>query len=249
MKLSYARQRFNKLAGKGTHQHRMLHEGDRILVGVSGGKDSLSLVTFLSERLKRIPINYHLIAVHIDQGYDDPAETALVKGYLDSLGLESIFLKTDYAIKAHSEENQENPCFLCSRLRRKKIFDLARDYDCSKVALGHNRDDLIETLLLNIFYSGEISTMLPVQSFFNNKLHVIRPLAMVPESLIKINVKERSLPVVNALCPTAGRSKREEVKKIIADLRRTNNKVPGNIYRSLSNYRPEYLLTPDKKTI
>lgn len=220
----------------------MLEDDDRILVGVSGGKDSLSLVTFLKERLRRIPINYHIIAVHIDQGYDNPAETAMVRSYLDSLNVESIFLKTDYAVKAHSEENLKNPCFLCSRLRRKNFFDLAKEKNCSKIALGHNRDDLIETLLMNVFYAGEISTMLPVQSFFKGTMSIIRPLAFVPESLIKRNVRERSLPVVSPGCPSAGNSKREEVKRIIDDLRRKNKKVPGNIFRSLSNYRPEYLL-------
>ncbi|MBW1711008.1 MAG: tRNA 2-thiocytidine(32) synthetase TtcA [Deltaproteobacteria bacterium] len=233
---------FKKLAGKALHDYRMIEDGDRILLGVSGGKDSVALVKFLEEHRSRVPIDYSLVAVHLDLGYDNPAEKESLKNYLKELDVEFHFEDKDYAIVAHSEVNRENPCFLCASHRRRRLFELARDFDCCKLALGHNRDDLIETLLLNIFYSGEISTMIPAQKFFGGALTIIRPLAMVPEAVIHRLVERLGLPAVENQCPTSGQSKRKEVKTIIANLSRKNDKVPANIFRALSNYRPDYLL-------
>ncbi|MBW2086325.1 MAG: tRNA 2-thiocytidine(32) synthetase TtcA [Deltaproteobacteria bacterium] len=240
--MSSLTQQFKKLVGKALHQYRMIEDGDRILLGISGGKDSLLLAKFLQERRLRVPIDYSLVAVHLDLGYDDLKQKESLKACLNELGLEYHFEDTDYARVAHSDLNRENPCFLCARLRRRRLFELARDLGCSKVALGHNRDDLIETLLMNIFYSCEISTMLPVQDFFGGALTIIRPLAMVPDARVLRLAKNLELPVVRNQCPSAGRSKRGEVKAVIASLSQKNDKVPANIFRSLSNYRPDYLL-------
>lgn len=240
--MSFATQEFVRLAGRALHQYGMLSDGDRVLVGLSGGKDSLALLRFLAERRARIPIDYQVVAAHLDLGYEDPAQTDALKAYVDGLGLESHFEKTDYAPTAHSEVNRENPCFLCSRLRRRRLFELARDYRCAKVALGHHRDDLNETLLLNIFYSGEISTMLPVQEFFQGLVTIIRPLCAVPEDLVRKVTAAWGLPVVENPCPSSGRSKRNEVKEIIARLARSNDKIKGNIFRALRNVRTDYLL-------
>ena len=237
-----ATQQFKKLAGKAIHQYCMIEDGDRILAGVSGGKDSIAMVSFLQERRLRVPIDYSLVAVHLDLGYDKPEEKESLRGYLNELGVENFFEEKDYARVAHSEINRENPCFLCARLRRRRLFEMARDLGCGKLALAHNRDDLIETLLLNIFYSGEISTMRPVQEFFGGALTVIRPLAMVPDAEIGRLIKKLGLPILENQCPSAGNSKRMEVKAVISALSRKNDKVPANIFRALSNYRPEYLL-------
>ncbi|MDY6851095.1 MAG: PilZ domain-containing protein, partial [Thermodesulfobacteriota bacterium] len=204
----------------------------------------LTMLNFLYERRARVPIEYTLVAAHLDMGYENPVQTAALKEYVSRLDIETHFEVTGYALRAHSKENRKNPCFFCSRLRRRRLFELARDYGCSKVALGHNRDDLIETLLLNIFYSGEISSMLPVQELFDGFLTVIRPMFLVPEAVIRRETAEQGLPIVENPCPSADRSKRNEVKAIIARLAESNDKVRGNIFRSLSNYRPDHLLSP-----
>ncbi|MEW5723840.1 MAG: ATP-binding protein [Thermodesulfobacteriota bacterium] len=242
--MPFAEQEVTSLAGRAVHQYDMIKEGDRVLVGLSGGKDSLVLLDFLAERRRRAPIWYDLVAAHLDMGYEDPAEKAALRDYVERRGLRYHFEDTDYAPLAHSELNRENPCFLCSRRRRQRLFELARDYGCNKVALGHNRDDLIETLLINILYAGEISTMLPVQEFFKGVLTVIRPLCMVPEDRIRRVAGEKDLPLVVNPCPSAGRSKRREVKEMIARLARDNDKIKGNMFRALSNWRPDYLLAP-----
>ena len=162
-------------------------------MGVSGGKDSLSLLHLLKERLKRVPIHYELLIVHIDLGFDS-GRADILRDYFEKEGLTYHIEFTDIGKKANSSENRENPCFLCAWERRKKLFQLANRFKCNKVALGHHKDDIIETLLLNIFYSGEISTMLPLQSLFKGKITIIRPLSLLEEKTIEKFAREIGLP-------------------------------------------------------
>ena len=227
--------------GKAIHQYGLIQEGDRILVGVSGGKDSLSLLHLLHERRKRVQTHYELIPVHIELGFD-PERADLLKDFFVAEGLPYHIEFTDIGKRANSSENRENPCFLCSWERRKRLFELANRLKCNKVALGHHKDDLIETLLLNIFYSGEISTMVPIQTLFKGKITLIRPLALIEEKKIERFAKEMGLPFGPSGCPSSGRTKRKEVKELIETLGKKNRKVKGNIFRSLSNIKLDYLL-------
>jgi tRNA 2-thiocytidine biosynthesis protein TtcA len=238
--MSYTVKEIRRLMGKAIHQRAMIRDGDHVLVAVSGGKDSLSLLLLLKERLKRVPIDYRITAVHVDPGFGAGSSEAL-EGYFEENGFEYRIVKSDIGIRAHSNDNLENPCFLCSRLRRKIIFELAGELQCSRVAMGHHKDDLIETFFLNVFFSASLSTMVPVQSFFDGKLTVIRPFFMVDEGLIYRYAKLMDLPGIDLGCPTAGSSKREEVKKMLASFYRTNRKIKGNIFHALHNVRKEYL--------
>jgi len=219
----------------------MVSDGDRIVVGLSGGKDSLTLLWMLKERLARIPIQYELFAVHIEPGFDGGFSGALA-AYCESIGIPLRVEHTDYGIQGHSDENRENPCFLCSRLRRKRLFEVADELGCYKLALGHNKDDIIETLFMNICYAGEISTMVPAQSFFDGTFTVIRPLSFVDESLIQKFARDQSFPEFVNPCPSAGNSKRSEIKNMLNSLYATNRKIKGNIFRSMSHVRNDYLL-------
>ena len=147
----------------------MISDGDKIAVGLSGGKDSLTLMWFLNERLPRIPIDYELYAIYIDPGFEGSFSKELEE-YCIEAGYNLIVEHTDNGPLAHSSKNRENPCFLCSRLRRKRLFEIADELGCRKLALGHHKDDIIETLFMNICYAGEISTMVPSQTFFQEKL-------------------------------------------------------------------------------
>jgi tRNA 2-thiocytidine biosynthesis protein TtcA len=126
-------------------------------------------------------------------------------------------------------------------LRRKRIFEIADELGCNKVALGHNKDDIIETLFMNIFYAGEISSMMPYQSFFKGKFSVIRPLAFVDEDVIDRFAKEKSYPVFKNSCPSIKSSKRHEIKNILKQLYRDNKKVKGNIFRAMHHVKMDYL--------
>lgn len=236
-----------RAVGRAIHQYSMISNGDRIAVGLSGGKDSLSLMLTLHERLSRIPIHYSLLAIYIDLGFEgDPA--SLVENYCNEMGYRLRIEHTDYGRQGHSEENRENPCFLCSRLRRKRLFELANELGCNKLALGHHMDDIIETLFLNMCYSGEISTMVPCQPFFKGKLSVIRPLAFLDESTINQFAEDHGFPEFKNPCPTASISKRDEIKKMLNSLYQRNKKIKGNIFRAMSHVKLDYLLMPGSRS-
>jgi tRNA 2-thiocytidine biosynthesis protein TtcA len=239
-KYSYAYKVIKRNTGKALHQYNMISHGDRILIGLSGGKDSFVLKWILNERLKRIPINYELYPVHVDLGFDGGFSKSLAK-YCLQLGFDLRVEHTDYGVMAHSSDNRENPCFLCSRLRRKRLFEVADELGCNKVALGHNKDDIIETLLMNIFYAGEISSMLPAQSFFQGKFSLIRPLAFVEEDVIARFAKEKGYPVFKNPCPSTKNSKRSEIKNILKQLYKNNKKIKGNIFSAMHHVKMDYL--------
>jgi tRNA 2-thiocytidine biosynthesis protein TtcA len=227
--------------GKAMYDYQMVRDGDRIAVGLSGGKDSWALLWLLAQLRQRVPFTFELFPIHIDPGFQNgPAE--VIAPFGRRLGFEVVVEHTDYGLVAHSEANRENPCFLCSRLRRKRLFKIADRLECRKLALGHNKDDLIETLFLNICYAGEISTMLPSQPFFNGDLTVIRPLAYADESSLLKYADEMGWPVKSNPCPSAGSSKRSEVKQMLHRLYESNPKIKGNIFRALRHVKMDYLL-------
>jgi tRNA 2-thiocytidine biosynthesis protein TtcA len=220
----------------------MINDGDKIVVGLSGGKDSMTLLYVLNERQKRIPVKYRIFPVYIDPGFDRSFAGELQR-YCLSMGYDLIVEMTNHGPLAHSSFNFHNPCFLCSRLRRQRIFEIANDLGVNKIALGHNKDDIIETLFINMLYSGKISTMVPKQSFFNGEFHIIRPLSFVDESTIALFSKHMKFPVFINDCPSSNNSKRSEIKDILSFLYKINPNVKGNIFRSMSHVSGEYLLT------
>ncbi|MGA6926044.1 MAG: ATP-binding protein [Desulfosarcina sp.] len=238
---SYSYKALNRLVGKAIHRYDMIEDGDRIAVGVSGGKDSLTLLRVLEERRRRVPVRYDLFPVYVDPGFEGGFGDALVDT-CRQMGFSLVVDRTDHGRIAHSAANRENPCFLCSRLRRKRLFQIADDLGCGKLALGHNKDDVIETLFLNICYAGEISTMVPHQAFFNGRLTVIRPLAMVDENSTRRFAEAERFPRYVNPCPSAGDTKRSEIKTMLNALYRTNRKIKGNIYRAMSHVKMAYLL-------
>ena len=241
--MAYWDKEIRSLMGKAIHRYGLIQGGDRILVGVSGGKDSLSLFHLLYERSKRVPIHYELFPVYIDLGFDS-GRAEILKNFFESKGLPYHIEFTDIGRRANSPENRENPCFLCSWERRKRLFHLAHRFKCNKIALGHHKDDIIETLLINIFFSAEISTMVPSQSLFKGKITLIRPLALIEEKKIERFAHEMKLPFGASGCPSSGKTKRKVVKDLIESLSKKDRRVKGNIFRALSNIKLDYTLSP-----
>jgi len=231
------------LLGKAIHHYRLIDDGDRIAVAVSGGKDSLLLLWLLRERLKWIPARYELLAVHVDPGFDSRA-SEILQGYFEQEGFEYRIIHTDHGPRAHSAENRENPCFLCSRLRRKVLFEAAREAGCAKLALGHHQDDLIETFMINMLYGGQMAGIVPRQPFFGGEMFVIRPLALVPARKVEQLARRLKLPVTHNACPSAARGKRLEVRRMLEALCSSNGKIRGNIFHAMSNVNLEYLPPP-----
>lgn len=231
------------LLGKAIHGYRLIEPGERIAVAVSGGKDSMLLLWLLRERLQRIPGHYDLVAVHVDPGFDPPSADAL-EAFFQREGFDHAVLRTDHGPRAHGPENRENPCFLCARLRRTALFNKTRELGCTKIAMGHNQDDLIETFFINILYGAQVAAMVPRQAFFGGEITVIRPLALVPASKVEKLRERLNLPIIPNPCPSAGRNKRQEVRRMLEEIYRGNRKVRGNIYHAMSHVNHEYLPPP-----
>lgn len=226
--------------GRALHDFGMIADGDRILVGLSGGADSLTLMWLLEERLSRIPIRYELTAAFVDPGFA-PSYAPELAEFCRSRGWRLEVVETDDGPVSHGPENRENPCFLCARLRRKRLFELAAARGCRRVALGHNKDDLIETLFINLCYAGGIRTMRPAEPFFDGRFIVIRPLAYAEESTIRRFARRRSFPSFPNPCPSASTSKRDQIGRLLKSLYESSPKIKGNIFHAM---RAADLLTP-----
>ncbi|MEN6332308.1 MAG: ATP-binding protein [Smithella sp.] len=226
---------------------KMIEEGDRLLIGVSGGADSFALLDLLDSPMIFVP-GFSFIAVNIDMGFDpDYIAYNQLEKYLQENNYPYVLEKTDIGLLAHSEYNKKNPCFLCSRLRRKRIFEIAEEKGCNKIAFAHHQDDIIETLLLNMFYGREISTMMPNQTIFGGKLHIIRPLAYLTEELVKKYSREQQFPTVKNECPSSENSRRIYIKKLLNELERENKDIRHNIFQAMSHVKPDYLMSLPKK--
>lgn len=142
-------------------------------------------------------------------------------------------MKSGFGPFAHSKENRENPCFLCSRLRRKAIFEKAGELECNKIAFGHQKDDFIETFFLNLLFAGSMSTLRPCQELFNGKLTIIRPLYLLNRTTIKRYAEEMGFPTIESGCPTSPSSKRAQIRSVLSNLYQTNKKIKGNIVNAL----------------
>lgn len=228
----------SKLIGRATTDYRMINEADRILVAVSGGKDSLALVKLLSDRRDFVPVRYDLVAVHVDLGYHCMSADVL-KEYLAADGIDLHIRKKDI-LKGKTRD--QITCFWCSWNRRKAFFDAAREFNCNKIALGHHKDDIIETILMNMFFEGQISAMSPCQEMFEGKMTIIRPLAYVEESQTLELAQLAGYPVPRCACPNAKTSKRTQVKALIKSLEEDHPTLKTNIFKSLQRIKADYLL-------
>ena len=226
--------------GKAIADYKLIEDKDRILLAVSGGKDSLSLIKLLNERRKWAPISYELIAIHVeaDYGCGDTAYKKWLKGFFKTNGIKCHFVKIKLQEKGSKKDIS---CFWCSWNRRKAIFLAAERLGCNKVALGHHTDDIIETLLLNLFYQGEFAAMNPRQELFGGKLVIIRPLCYVEEENLKRFSKESGFKTVLEQCRNADLSKRRVMKNFIKEVSKGCPYVKKNLFRSMSRIKSEYI--------
>ena len=223
--------------GRAIADYKLIEDKDRILVGVSGGKDSLALLYLLNERKKWAPVGYELVAMHVETDYDcSSANRKRLKKFFEKCGVKYHFEK----IKIR-DGKRPNSCFWCSWNRRKALFFAADRFRCNKVALGHHRDDIIETLLLNIFYHGEFAAMNPRQELFKGKVTIIRPLCHVEEPATRRFAKEMRFPVDTAACPAAEASRRRMMKRFISEAEKGCGHVKTNIFRSISRVKEDYI--------
>ena len=212
----------------------MIEEGDRIAVGVSGGKDSLGTLWALATMKRFYPKSYEVAAVTVDMGFEN-TDLSPVKRFCESLEVPLTIVETQIGEIIFDIRKEENPCSLCAKLRRGGVNNAAAGLGCNKVALGHHFDDAVETFLMSLIFEGRISCFQPVTWLDRTEITVIRPLLYTPESLISRAAAELALPVVESCCPANGYTKRQEVKELLAELRKTypdlKNKVFGAMCR------------------
>ena len=196
----------------------MISENDKIAVGLSGGKDSVTLLTLLAALKRFYPKNFDLVAITVDMGFDyDKAEVDALKRYCESLSVPYFIEKTDIAQILFEIRKETNPCSLCSKLRRGALNTVAKDKGCNKLALGHHADDLVETLFLSMIYEGRFSTFEPVTYLSKADITLIRPMIYIEEKDIAAYAKD--LPTVFNPCPADKHTQREYVKNLIASIK------------------------------
>ncbi len=194
--------------------YNMISAGDRIAVGVSGGKDSLALLCALSAYRRFSEVPFEVMGVTLNMGFEG-VDYSPIKTLCDELGVEYVVKDTDIAEILFDVRKEKNPCSLCAKMRRGAVNDLAKEHGCNKVALGHHNEDVIETFFLSLFYEGRLNCFSPVTYLSRIDMDVIRPLIYVSEGDIKGFAKREKLPIVKNPCPMDGVSKRQEMKDFI----------------------------------
>ncbi|MGE4400561.1 MAG: ATP-binding protein [Desulfobulbus sp.] len=239
----------NRRIGRAMHDYGMLADADRVLVAVSGGMDSLILLAVLLHWRKKAPINYRLEAIHVDMesGDDTPGPAACRIGeQVKRLELDLRILPAQYHPSveeiALAVSGGQDLCFQCARSRRTQLFAYARDQGFNKLALGHHRDDIIETFLLNLTCAGNISTMSPLQSLFDGRLALIRPLAYLDKDEIHCLGQTLAFEPVRSACPLSEQTRRRDIHQLAEQI---YTQIPGakeHIFAALGNVRTQYLL-------
>ena len=245
--MSYASELEARIAKKVTRaitDYNLIEDGDRVLVGLSGGKDSWALLQILDELRRRAPIQFGLVAVNIDSGYegyrhDTIAEACRARGWELRIEHTSIGETMDDILA-----DGATPCSLCARLRRGVLYRVAGEVGATKIALGHHADDFIETLLLNLFFTGAIKAM-PARLVSDDRRHVvIRPLAYVFESEARHYTRNCGLPIVGCCCPACGDLglQRQRVKRLLHQLELEYPDIKNSMLKALGNVHPRHLL-------
>jgi tRNA 2-thiocytidine biosynthesis protein TtcA len=232
-------QKVAKSAGCTIFEYKLLSEGNRVLIGLSGGKDSLSLVDILSEWNARSPVKVSLHAAHVElEGLGYSADQNALREFCESRKVP--YYHRTVAVDFNREPGIDK-CFICAWHRRKALFDLAKELDCSRLAFGHHMDDIIITLLMNMSFHGNFSTMPVKVSMFEGELSIIRPLGRIEEKDIVRYADIKKLPIQRYSCPFGLEQSRAKIRDIVESLAALEPRVKRNIFNSMSNIRSDYL--------
>lgn len=235
--MSYLQKEVRSLFGKVIHFGRLIADGDHIAVGLSGGKDSMTLLWLLADRRRRTPIDFKVSAIWVDMHLPGFDGTALAR-MCDALDVELIRISADW------DPEELGKCYLCARRRRLRLFDAAEELGGNVVALGHNLDDVIETFMMNMVMNGSASTMRADDDFFDGKFRVIRPLIRIPADKIRRFTRQLDLPVQEQVCGLADSTRRAAMREHLKAIYREHPKARENIFNALTRVDPGRMPEP-----
>jgi tRNA 2-thiocytidine biosynthesis protein TtcA len=242
----YFEKRIRKKTGSAIHDYRMIENGDKVLVAVSGGKDSLVLLKVLSDLKIAAPVDFEIIPVHISTGFERGTSSVLAwireSFHLDTLVIDSKISK----ILQDVSDPEKSTCALCSRLRRGRLYSLAQEIGASSIALGHHQDDIIETFFLRCFYTGQIGAMAPSRYSNDGKNRVIRPLAYCKNELVESYFSFLDVEPVDNKCIISPDGKRALIRKYLGMIEKENPHFKDSVFASLGNIDMKSMCLKDK---
>lgn len=212
--------------------YEMIEDGDRIAVGVSGGKDSLALLAALSDMRRFYPKKYEVCAISVDMGFDG-GDFSAIADFCKALDVEYRVVNTELKKIIFDIRKESNPCSLCSRMRRGILHQTAKEMGCNKLALGHHYDDVLETFMMNLFNEGRLGTFSPVTYLDRRDITVIRPLVLTAEKDVMYFVRHNYIPVTKSLCPEDKHTDRERVGALLEQLDRENDGLKHRIFKAI----------------
>ena len=217
---------------KAIDDYNMIQDGDKIAIGLSGGKDSITMLMGFKNLQRFYPKKFDIIAITIDPGFDG-FDIDFLKNLCNDLNIPLIIENGHIKEIVFDIRKEKNPCSLCANLRRGIINSVAIREGCNKIAVGHNEDDVLETFLMNLFYAGSINTFAPISYMDRSEMTLIRPLIYAPEKYIKNFVKRNSIQTMPKACPMDGISKRENMKELIKTMQIDIPHVRANLYGAI----------------
>lgn len=241
MNIEHLTRKFHKACA----DYGLIEDGDHILIGLSGGKDSLLLTELLGRRAKIYKPRFHVTALHVRvKERDYQTDLSYLEHFCQQAGVPLVVRDTEIGEAPKNQNNPSNlnnPCFLCAWYRRKMLFNTAQELGCNKIAFGHHRDDVIETLLLNLIYQGAFATMPPMLQMDKMPIRIIRPLCLIDEADIVAYATQQNYQKQTKLCPFEHVSSRDKVKKLLADIKALNPEAMDCMYGALTNIKAAYL--------
>ena len=217
---------------RGVDDYQMIEDDDKIAVGVSAGKDSLTLLCALAELRRFYPKKFELSAITVDMGFEG-SDFSSIKELCEELDVPYHIIPTQISTVIFDVRKEKNPCSLCAKMRRGALYGAARELGFNKVALGHHFDDVVETFMLNLFFEGRLGCFQPVTYLSNTGITLIRPMLYMPEKDVRYFASKADLPVVKSPCPADGNTEREAMKKLLATLEKENKGLRYRIFGAI----------------
>ena len=225
-------QRLLSYVRRAVDDYKMIDNGDKIAIGLSGGKDSICLLLALATLRRFYPNKFDIEAISVYLGFEG-TDFSPMRELCQSVDVNYTVIDTDIGDIIFKERKESNPCSLCAKMRKGALNDKADELGCNKIALGHNRDDITETFLMSLIFEARINTFAPVSYLDRKKLYSIRPLMYVPEKDIKGYINKNNIKIVKNPCPANGNTKRQEIKELIHELGKKYDNLDGKIFSAI----------------